>query len=632
MTRRSVALLRLEAFLTLALLVPTASLAQADGLSSEDLRQLRSVGDTRISPDGGRVVYTVTYRDGPVATYSRIHVMDLAAGTSELFPANGGRGSTPRWSPDGERLAFFGSDGERSGLWVAAVDGSEVVYVADVEGTNHPLPSAGERLTWAPDGERIAFIGAVAGPESAEANGDPMVITRYLYKPTAGEGGTRFNDNRRTHVFVADLSTGRVEQKTFGDHYEHSLDWSPTGEEILFVSNREADPDRFFNYDLFALEPGTGTVRRLTRTENAEYQPKWSPDGQRVVYLGTKRGLTSSETTMEDTHVWVVDADGSNKTELGGAVDNRQRAVDWAPDGRSVLYTVQSKGSAHLYRQRVDGGTPAPVTSGPGRVGSWSIADAGRVAYGFSSADDLAQLYVAEGDRATQLTRLNAELLSARHIAEVEAFTFHSFDGTEVEAFLTKPLGLAEGSTHALIVSIHGGPHGQQGPQLDHKAQVYAGLGMATLMINYRGSTGYGQAFADAIFRDQNGSEAKDVLYGTEATVRRYEWIDRERVGVEGGSYGGQLTNWLITQTNRYRAAIPRAGISNLISFNYMAYYHDYLAVEFGAFPTRKTSWTSSGSGRPSSTWHASGRRRCSCTARTTTTCRSRKLNSSSSH
>jgi dipeptidyl aminopeptidase/acylaminoacyl peptidase len=136
-----------------------------------------------------------------------------------------------------------------------------------------------------------------------------------------------------------------------------------------------------------------------------------------------------------------------------------------------------------------------------------------------------------------------------------------------------------------MIVAIHGGPHGQQGPTFDPRAQAFASEGWATLMVNYRGSTGYGQKFTDAIFGDQNGREAMDVLQGTDAALRRFSWIDRDRLGVEGGSYGGQLANWLVTQTDRFAAAVPRAGISNLISFNYLSYYHDYLAVEFGGFP-----------------------------------------------
>jgi dipeptidyl aminopeptidase/acylaminoacyl peptidase len=476
-------------------------------------------------------------------------------------------------------------------LITVRADGSQPTFIAPVQGTNHPLPSTGERVAWSPDGKQIAFISATAGPETEAANGDPVIITRYLYKPTASEGMTRFNDNRRMHIFIADIATKNVRQLTTGDYYEHSIDWSPNGEEILFVSNREPDPDRFFNYDVFAVKVADGQIRQLTHTENVEYRPRWSPDGKTIAYQGTKRGLTSSETTMEDTHIWLMNADGNDRREIGASLDNRQGAPEWSEDGRWIYFTAQERGAARLYRLSTGGGKPEVVIDGPGSVGAWSLGKNGSVAYSLATPRDLPQLYLRSNGAAKQLTDLNAALLGARQIAEVESFTFQSFDGTEVEAFLTKPVGLAKSpqpaanAKHPMITVIHGGPHGQQGAAFNAKAQAYAARGWAVLMVNYRGSTGYGQKFTDAIFRDQNGGEAKDVLYGVEAALRRYKWIDGERLGVEGGSYGGQLTNWLITQTNRFKAAIPIAGISNLITQNYLSYYHDYLAVEFGAFP-----------------------------------------------
>jgi dipeptidyl aminopeptidase/acylaminoacyl peptidase len=159
----------------------------------------------------------------------------------------------------------------------------------------------------------------------------------------------------------------------------------------------------------------------------------------------------------------------------------------------------------------------------------------------------------------------------------------------EVEAFLTKPAGCSETAKCPLIVNIHGGPHGQQGPAFNFKNQVYAARGWATLMVNYRGSTGYGQAFTDAVFADQNGNEGQDVLYGLSAAMRRNQWIDRDRLGVEGTSYGGQLSAWLITQTALFKAAIPTAAIINLISYNYMTYYNQYEQMEWGVFPHQGT-------------------------------------------
>lgn len=184
-----------------------------------------------------------------------------------------------------------------------------------------------------------------------------------------------------------------------------------------------------------------------------------------------------------------------------------------------------------------------------------------------------------------RLTDLNSQVLVGKQIAEVESFTFISNDNKfEVEAFLTKPLGMTATSKHPLIVNIHGGPHGQNGPAFSFKNQVYAAHGWATLQVNYRGSSGYGQKFADAVFGDQDGNEGQDVLYGVSAAVRRYLWIDRERMGIEGVSYGGQLTDWLITQTSEFKAAVPIAGIANLVSYNYMTYYNQYEEMEFGQF------------------------------------------------
>jgi dipeptidyl aminopeptidase/acylaminoacyl peptidase len=299
-----------------------------------------------------------------------------------------------------------------------------------------------------------------------------------------------------------------------------------------------------------------------------------------------------------------MNADGSSRRELA-TIDNRQGAPQWAPDGKSLYFTVQERGSVHLYRQALEGGARAEAQVGErrdaraapnagaeivlkerGSVGSFSLARSGSIAYTFASPQDLAELHLRSGASSKQVTDLNADVLRGKQIAEVEPFTFISNDNKyEVEAFLVKPLGMTADSKHPLIVNIHGGPHGQNGPAFNFRDQAFAARGWATLHVNYRGSTGYGQAFADGVFGDQDGNEAQDVLYGVSAALRRYLWLDRERMGIEGVSYGGQLSMWLITQTRMFRAAIPIAGIANLISYNYMTYYNQYEQMEFGQLP-----------------------------------------------
>ena len=561
------------------------TIAHAQVLTSSDLSRLRSIGSVALSPDAHSIAYTITMRDRPGRPYGQLWVMEVNSGRIVRLGGDKPAGN-PLWSIDSKWIAFTGSDGDKQGLMIAHPDGSEATFLVPLAGTNSPLPGTGKDFTWSPDAKQIAFISSTPGEGAEEAKGDPMVITRYLYKPDAGEGSTRFNDNQRLHIFVVDVRSKQVRQLTQGNFDEHSIDWSPDGKQLVFASNREPNQDEFFNYDLFTLQLSDNSIHRLTATESNEYDPLWSPDGKFIVYRGTHRGLTDRETTMEDSHVWIMNADGSNRREIGSAIDNRQGTPQWAPDGSAVYFTVQERGSNHLVRLPIAGGQPEYIVNEPGGIGGWSVGKNRAVAYSFATARDASELFLKSSAAAPRkLTDLNQELLPGKSIAEVESFTFVSNDNRfDVEAFLTKPIGMTATSKHPLIVVIHGGPHGANGPAFSFKNQVYAAHGYAVLNVNYRGSTSYGQKFSDAVFGDQDGNEGQDVLYAVSAAVRRYLWIDRDRLGIEGVSYGGQLTDWLITQTNQFKAAIPTAGIANLVSYNYMTYYNQYEEMEFGQF------------------------------------------------
>src|SRR5581483_5935568 len=244
-----------------------------------------------------------------------------------------------------------------------------------------------------------------------------------------------------------------------------------------------------------------------TQTKNNEYRPVWSPDGRTIAYEGLKRPMTSSETNSEDTHVWTVDVATGERREVGAGVDNRQGAPQWSPDGRFLYFTVQSRGSVALYRLPASGGAAErvlPAADARGNVTSFGMAGSGAIAYAMTTPSTPAEVRVkraASTDDAVMT--LNADVLNGKQIGDVESLTFKTFDGKEVEAFLTKPAPPDPSAKHPMILMIHGGPHGQQGPAFNHRAQVYASRGWAALMVNYRGSTGYGQKFSDAIARDQ---------------------------------------------------------------------------------------------------------------------------------
>jgi dipeptidyl aminopeptidase/acylaminoacyl peptidase len=584
--------LRFTFLFTVVLALSCCALSQSQGLAPDDLYHLRSAFSPRFSPDGTHIAYVVQNNDGEGRPYGQLWVMELRTGHTVSFSSGKEGSGNPEWSPDSQWIAFSGSanapsEQGKEGIIVAHPDGSGRRFLAKMESTNSPEPYEGRTLAWSPDVKHLAFVSAEPGPETKDATGDPVVITRYLYKPDFSEGHSHFNDNRRLHIYVADVASGEVKQLTHGSGYEHSIDWSPKGDVILYAAEHGPDADRFFNYDLFTVRVSDGAITQLTNTEGVESEPRWSPDGRLIAYTATKRGLTDRETNMEDMHVWVMNADGSDRREIGAVIDNRQGPPEWSPDGASLYFTVAERGNLHIYRLPINGGTPQAVISDPGFSFSFSVSQNGAVAYSNMGLSDTPQLFLKSGAAASKkLTDLNAKVLGGKKLAEVAPFTFISNDNKfEVQAFLTKPLDFSPDNKYPLVLNIHGGPHGAQGPAFNFRNQVYAAHGYAVLMVNYRGSTSYGQKFADAVFRDQDGDEGMDVLYGVNAALRRYPWLDANRMGIEGVSYGGQLTNWLITQTNMFKAAIPIAGISNFISYNYMTYYNQYEAMEWGAYP-----------------------------------------------
>ena len=231
-----------------------SSSPQANGLQATDYQRLRSVGQVEYSPDGKLIAYTIVRYDRPGRPWSQLWVMDPATRKSNHMGGEQDPSGGAVWSPDGHWLAYMGTAEGKHGLVIAHPDGTAATFLADVTATNAPLPSTGATVTWSPDSKQIAFVSATPGPETADANGDPMVITRYMYKPDAAEGLTHFNDNRRLHIFVVDVASKQIHQLTKGDAYEHSIDWSPNGDEILFISDPSPNADQFFNYDVFACK------------------------------------------------------------------------------------------------------------------------------------------------------------------------------------------------------------------------------------------------------------------------------------------------------------------------------------------------------------------------------------------
>lgn len=610
---------------------PAAVRAQPRRLMTPaDILRVATISDPQISPNGDWVVYTVSSTEGD-QTVSTLWLVRTGERLSNVPPTSrqpeqrrnwellrnpprqllppGWSGANPRWSPDGRTIAFLSTHEGQRGIWVTGFDRRIPRFVAAVRDTNFFITYAGESMAWSPDSKSIAYISAIEefdrdSVDSTGKNDDPRVIDRIQYKSR-----TSFSDRLRTHVWLTEVGQPQPRQLTSGPFYDHALSFSPKGDEIAFISNHETDPDANNNSDIFAVNL-QGQVRQITQTAGCEYEPKLSPDGKLIAYTATTRPITTIDSVAEDRQVWVTDAGGGSRRELSAALDRRATNPKWLKDSRRIIFMAGDAGSTFLYSADPSGGEPKRVfpafvrrddppelssslSRGRIQVTSYSPfgdSNASGAIVVSSSPTGLSDVAVsALGSTSTalivELTGHNAAFERGHEFVEPEEMTFKSFDGTPIQGWLMKPIGWRADRKYPMILSIHGGPHGMYGYAFNPTFQVYAARGYAVLYLNPRGSSGYGQKFSDGTINEWGGGDYRDLMAGVDEALRRYTWIDANRLGVTGGSYGGFMTNWIITQTPRFRAAVSAASVSNLISFYSTSLYQDLVHAEFGGFP-----------------------------------------------
>jgi dipeptidyl aminopeptidase/acylaminoacyl peptidase len=639
---------RIVIYATTVLLLVSASTALAQTrrpLTPADILRIATVSDPQISPNGDWVVYTVSTTEGDqnlstlwlVRAGERLSAIpptsrqpeqrrnwDLPRNPARQLLPPGWSAANPRWSPDGRNIAFLSTHEGQHGIWVTSPDRRIPRFVAAVRDTNFFITYAGESMAWSPDSKLIAFISATEeldrdSPDSASKNDDPRVIDRIQYKSR-----TSFSDRLRTHVWLTEVDQPQPRQLTSGPFYDHALSFSPKGDEIAFISNHELDPDANNNSDIFATNL-QGQVRQITQTAGCEYEPSWSPDGKWIAYTATKRDVTTIDSVAEDTHVWVIDAAGGGSRELTSALDRRARSPRWSSDNRNIFFLAGDRGQTLIYGVRIESGFTRTLfdrlvpesnqiaaltvqaypfqatgfTAAPLAVSNLSNEGISVITIAFTVSDPNhpTELWIAHpgtspGRASSEITAVGQRLSShndfparASSLVEPQEITFKSLDGTTIQGWLMKPIGWREDRKYPMILSIHGGPHGMYGYAFNPTFQVYAARGYGVLYLNPRGSSGYGQKFSDGTIDEWGGGDYRDLMAGVDEALRRYSWIDANRLGVTGGSYGGFMTNWIITQTPRFKAAVSAASVSNLISFYSTSLYQDLVHAEFSSFP-----------------------------------------------
>ena len=576
--------------MVLRLILLLSGAAGAFGQSAEKkpfdvwaLVRLVRLSDARLSPDGSTVAFvgarvSVAHND----IEKHIYTIPLAGGEAGRITYSGKSNTRPRWSPDSRQLAFISDRAGSSQIWLMDPMGENARQLTD---------SAGEAdgVVFSPDGRQVIFTSRVypdCGGDNAcnqdrlrQQADDPVKAKDYdslLYRHW-----DQWADGRRRHLFVLDLDTGEVGEEggprdltpgkfdvpPFSLAGPDGYDVSPDGFEVCFTMNTKGSPATSTNSELYVVPIEGGEPVVITSNPAADTSPVYSPDGNYIAYRAQQRAGFESDRFR----LMVFNRGTGEVNSLTEALDRSVTGIAWSPDSLQLFFTVEDRGREPIHTVPVEGGGIRVAVFGDARHSDVQLVPDGQsVVYSGHSGSHPVEIFRghSSGGPPDQLTHLNERLLEEYEVTEFEEVTYESADGASISGFEVKPPGFSFENEYPLLVLIHGGPQGAWGESWSYRwnAQVFAGAGYVVFMPNPRGSTGYGQAFTDAVTGEWGGMVYEDILSGVDHILRR-PYVDSNKVVAAGASYGGYMVNWILGHTDRFQAVVSHAGVYDLASF-----------------------------------------------------------------
>ncbi len=547
-----------------------------DVLEPMDVFQMELGSDPQISPDGKYIVYSRTFHDVySDRALSNLWMIDVATGDHRPLTTGTASDRSPRWSPDGKRIAYVSSRDAGSQLWLRWMDSGQTAKLSS-------LPSGPSGIAWSPDGKWLSFTMFVeqappsfvkmpAKPEGAEWAKPATVIDRMTYR----SDGAGYLDYGYREIFVLSSDGGTPVQLTDSDHDHAAPTWTPDGKLLTSANthpDREMEPN---NSEIFELDPMTGKAKKLTDRKGPDRSPKASPDGQFIAYLGNDEQYLGFQASV----LSVMNRDGSGSRTVAQSLDRSINSFEWSQDGRGVFASFDNEGRGKIAYINLRGGAVEQLVDRVGGLslgrpyggGAFSVSKGGDLAFTVGMPDRPADIgFLKNGgppDAARRLTALNDDLFTRKGVGEVETlWTESSFDGRQVQGWIVRPPGFDPSKKYPLILEIHGGPFTNYGDRFAAEIQLYAAAGYVVLYGNPRGSTSYGAEFANLIHHNYPSQDYDDLMSMVDATIAK-GYVDEDRLYVTGGSGGGVLTAWIVGKTDRFKAAVVQKPVINWYSF-----------------------------------------------------------------